>query len=57
MINMLLRVNFDTFRAHKFKKISAEVSDRFMWMLGAANIVGEVGLHVLEGKSFVHVII
>jgi hypothetical protein len=57
MINMLLGMNFDTFRAHKFEEISAEISDRLVWMLGATNIVGEVGLHVLEGESFMHVII
>ena len=56
MIGMNLRMMFNTFRTHEFetRTLGAKISDRFMFMFVAGNVVFEVGFHVLKSECFVH---
>ena len=56
MIGVNLRMMFYAFRTHKFqtRALCTKVSNGFVFMFIARNVVFEVGLHVLEGECFVH---
>ena len=47
---------FNTFRTHEFetRTLCAKISDGFMFVFVAGNVVFEVGFHVLKSECFVH---
>ena len=56
MVGVDGRVLFDTFWTHELEtgSLSTKISDGFLLVLVAGNVVGEVGLHVFESKSSMH---
>ena len=49
MVGMLVGVYLYTFRAEETEAdpLGAEVCDGFFWMLGAWDVMAEIGLHVV----------
>ena len=56
MIGVNFRMMFNAFWTHKFETGSfcAEIGDGFVFVFVAGDVVGEVGLHILNGKGLVH---
>ena len=56
MIGVNFGVMFNTLRTHKFKtgSLGAKIGDGLVFVFVAGDVVGKIGLHVLETEGFVH---